>query len=98
MELIVSFIILHYKDIKSTDACVRSILQMDGRDYIRIVIVDNDIRATEEERRKLAERYKKYSAIDVVSVREKRRFFLWKQSRVSFCQGETESFFYYCNK
>ena len=70
MELIVSFIILHYKDIKSTDACVRSILQMDGRDYIRIVIVDNDIRATEEERRKLAERYKKYSAIDVVSVRE----------------------------
>ena len=48
MEPIVSFVILHYRDIKSTDACVRSILQMDGRQYIRIVIVDNDIQATEE--------------------------------------------------
>ena len=57
MEPIVSFVVLHYRDIKSTDACVRSILQMDGRQYIRIVIVDNDIQATEEERSRLAERY-----------------------------------------
>ena len=70
MEPIVSFVILHYRDIKSTDACVRSILQMDGRQYIRIVIVDNDIQATEEERSRLAERYKKHPAVTVVFVRE----------------------------
>ena len=70
MEFIISFVILHYKDIKSTDACVRSILNMHGQEHIRIIIVDNDIQESEEDRRKLTERYKKYSAVTVLPIRE----------------------------
>lgn len=70
MEFIISFVILHYKDIKSTDSCVRSILNMHGQEHIRIVIVDNDIQESEEDRRKLADRYKKYSLITVLPIRE----------------------------
>ena len=39
----ISFVILHYKDIKVTDTCVQSILAMEQQERIRIVIVDNDI-------------------------------------------------------
>ena len=70
MEFIISFVILHYKDIKSTDSCVHSILNMRGQEHIRIVIVDNDIQESEEDRRKLADRYKKYSSITVLPIRE----------------------------
>lgn len=70
MKPIISFVILHYKDIKSTDSCVRSILKMDEQEYIRIVIVDNDIQATEEERGMLVDQYKEYSAITILPVRE----------------------------
>lgn len=70
MKSIISFVILHYKDIRNTDSCVHSILQMDEQEYIRIVIVDNDIQATEEDRRKLADRFKEFSIITVLHVRE----------------------------
>ena len=46
------FVILHYGDRETTDVCVRSVLKMKDQERIRIIIVDNDIEKTEDERRK----------------------------------------------
>lgn len=70
MDCIVAFVILHYKNIQVTDKCVRSILQMEEKDKVQIVIVDNDINESEENRWKLVERYKEYSNITVLPVKE----------------------------
>lgn len=68
---IVSFVILHYKDWKVTDSCVRSILKMDDpMEQIRIVIADNDIMESIEKRRKLQMHYRKDSRIDVLTIKE----------------------------
>lgn len=67
---IVSFVILHFRDRNITDASVKSILQMEDQEQIRIVIVDNDINKTEEERRELSERYQDNSRIFVLPVYE----------------------------
>lgn len=93
MEPIVSFVILHYKDIKSTDSCVRSILRMDGQEHIRIVIVDNDIQATKEDRRKLVDRYKKYSIITVLPVRENGGFSYGNNQGYWFAKEEQKASF-----
>lgn len=93
MEPIVSFVILHYKDIKSTDSCVHSILRMDGQEYIRIVIVDNDIQATEEDRRKLVDRYKEYSIITVLPVRENGGFSYGNNQGYCFAREEQKASF-----
>ena len=50
----ISFVILHYKDIKVTDTCVQSILAMEQQERIRIVIVDNDIQKSEKDRKELS--------------------------------------------
>lgn len=68
---IVSFVILHYKDIEVTDRCVQSILQMDDpMQRIRIVIVDNDIGEEQEKRQQLQKRYEKDYRITVLPVKE----------------------------
>ncbi len=67
---IVSFVILHYKDLTTTDACVQSILKMDQRDRIRIVIVDNDIGESEEHRNKIIEKYKENPEIEILQIKE----------------------------
>lgn len=54
---LVSFVILHYKDISVTDACVQSILRMEGQERLRIVVVDNDTALPPEKREKLRLRY-----------------------------------------
>ena len=68
---IVSFVILHYKDIEVTDRCVRSILQMDDpENRIRILIVDNDIGEKQEKRQQLQSRYGQDSRITVLPIME----------------------------
>ena len=68
---IVSFVILHYKDIEVTDRCVRSILQMeDPENRIRILIVDNDIGEKWEKRQQLQSRYGQDSRITVLPIME----------------------------
>lgn len=69
MEL-VSFVILHFRDKKITDDCVRSILRMERQEQIRIVIVDNDISREEEERRRLFDIYQDDPRIFVLPIRE----------------------------
>ncbi len=70
MEM-VSFVILHYKDIEVTDRCVHSILQMDDpENRIRILIVDNDIREKREKRQQLQFRYGQDSRITVLPIME----------------------------
>ena len=68
---IVSFVILHYKDIEVTDRCVRSILQMeDPENRIRILIVDNDIGEKWEKRQQLQSCYGQDSRITVLPIME----------------------------
>lgn len=67
---IVSFVILHYGDRETTDACVQSILRLKGQERIRIVIVDNDIEKEERQRRRLCMRYQENSRITVLLVQE----------------------------
>ena len=67
---IVSFVILHYKDRKTTDDCVQSILQMEDQERIRIVIVDNDREQSREERQKLSAYYESNPRITVLQVHE----------------------------
>lgn len=69
MELI-SFVILHFRDKRITDCCVKSILRMEGQERIRIVIVDNDLGREEEARRELARAYQSNPRITVLPIRE----------------------------
>lgn len=66
----VSFVILHYKDRKTTDACVQSILKMEEQERIRIVIVDNDLEKEEKERAKLSAFYRSNPRISVLPICE----------------------------
>lgn len=65
----ISFVILHYGDKEVTDTCVRSILKMKDQERIRIIIVDNDIEKTEDERRELKENYRDNSRITVLKIK-----------------------------
>lgn len=67
---IVSFVILHYRDRETTDACVQSILRLEGQERIRIVIVDNDIDQDAALRQELAEAYRSNPRITVLPVHE----------------------------
>ena len=66
----VSFVILHYKDSRVTDICVQSILAMEQQERIRIVIVDNDIHDSEEDRNELLLKYKENPRIKVLQIKE----------------------------
>ena len=67
---IISFVILHYKDIESTDQCVNSILRMEQQERIRIVVVDNDISELPHKRLNNMQRYQAYDNVNVLSVQE----------------------------
>lgn len=67
---IVSFVVLHYKDLDVTDICVRSILKMNHQDKIRIVVVDNDINECDEKREQLTQRYRRVHNITVLQIKE----------------------------
>lgn len=67
---IVSFVILHYKDLVTTDRCIQSILRMEQSERIRIVIVDNDIYEGEKKRTELFRRYAGEEQIDILQIRE----------------------------
>ena len=69
MEL-VCFVILHFKDLVTTDCCVQSVLAMDQQERIRIVIVDNDIKETREKRLNLVQKYQRVSNIYVIQIVE----------------------------
>lgn len=64
----VSFVILHYKDIEITDCCVQSILKMDHREDIQIVLVDNDVQELPVNRQKLINRYKEEKTVTVLQI------------------------------
>ena len=66
----ICFVILHYKDYDVTDTCVQSILKMEQQERIRVVIVDNDIRKNEEERKELLVKYRGNSRINVLQIKE----------------------------
>lgn len=67
---IVSFVILHYKDLETTDVCVQSILRMEQQERLRIVIVDNDIQETVDKREILLQRYRGIDRIAVLQIKE----------------------------
>lgn len=65
-----TFIVLHYGKIEVTDICVRSILEMEPKEYIKIIIVDNEIQKNEKEREVLIEKYKEEKQIQVLQIKE----------------------------
>lgn len=67
---IVGFVILHYGDIRVTKMCTDSILQLDTKDDIRIVIVDNDYQKMDEDREKLNRQYQNEKRIDILRIYE----------------------------
>ena len=85
----ISFVILHYKDIKVTDTCVQSILAMEQQERIRIVIVDNDIQKSEKDRKELSLKYQENS-------QRKRWIFLCKQPGLSICKRTFWKWIHYC--
>ena len=91
------FVILHYGDRETTDACVRSVLKMKDQERIRIIIVDNDIEKTEDQRRKLEEAYRDNSRITVLKVRSGGGFsqqIIWDTGS----QGKNFRRLYYCTE
>ena len=63
---VISFVILHYGDVRVTKACVDSILQLQTEDEVYVVIVDNDTHKTSEERNLLKEIMVSDLNIDVI--------------------------------
>ena len=54
----VAFVILHFADPEITHRCVRSILDMERQNAVRVVIVDNDVNKEHSERLLLKEHYR----------------------------------------
>ncbi len=71
---VISFVVLHYGDQNITYACVNSILALDQQERIRVVIVDNDSNAADDERDKLARIYQNNPRIAVLSMKKQRGF------------------------
>lgn len=65
---IIGFVILHYGDIHVTKMCTDSILQLNTKDEIRIVIVDNDHQKQEEEREQLSQQYQNEDRIEILKI------------------------------
>ncbi len=71
---IISFVILHYGNVQVTKTCIDSILQLNTNDTIQIVIVDNDVNKTKEERQVLKEMFAAAPQVDVLQIEEKSGF------------------------
>ena len=70
----ISFVILHYNDIETTEQCVQSILSLDYQELIQIVIVDNDVEKSFKDRQVLKQKYCTKENIHVLKVMEKHGF------------------------
>lgn len=68
------FQILHYGNRDVTDACIRSILEMDQREQIHILVVDNDTEAPAAVRKALAGQYAGTDCVTVLPIRKKSGF------------------------
>lgn len=90
---IVSFVILHYKDRETTDACVRSILSLEEQERIRIVIVDNDVGENEEIREQLSRAYRQNPRIKVLSIYEGGGFSFANNQGYRFAKEEQKASF-----
>lgn len=90
---IISFVVLHYKDLETTDRCVKSILQMEKQNRIRIVIVDNDISDPYEKRIKIAKRYRNISNIKVLQIMENGGFSYSNNIGYRFAREQQEASF-----
>ncbi|MBQ9983262.1 MAG: glycosyltransferase family 2 protein [Lachnospiraceae bacterium] len=66
----VSFVVLHFGDIKVTQKCIDSILQLDKQENISIVVVDNDYLKTSGEREELQRQYQEERNIEWVQIAE----------------------------
>lgn len=66
--------VLHYRDFRSTGACVDSILSLDHQERVRIVIVDNDGDLPPEKREELKKHYEEYENITVLQMQGKTGF------------------------
>lgn len=68
MSKTVAFAILHYGDVHVTDACVRSILRLDGQERIKIVVVDNDVDKPAAARDRFSVRYRRHPSVAVLRI------------------------------
>lgn len=68
MSKTVAFAILHYGDVHVTDACVRSILRLDGQERIKIVVVDNDVDKPAAARDRFSVRYRRHPSVTVLRI------------------------------
>ncbi len=89
----VCFVILHYGDADVTDACVQSILRMEQRERIRIVIVDNDLHESEEHRQRLSGRYAHVSGLYVLRIEENGGFSYANNKGYAFAREQLNASF-----
>lgn len=71
---IISFVILHYGDIRTTKECTDSIMRLDTTGEVHIVLVDNDSNKTEEERELLQGQYKDNQKVEIIKIQENTGF------------------------
>lgn len=90
---IVSFVILHYKDLSVTDKCVQSILNMNRQEQIRIVIVDNDVNDSKDQREKIRQRYLTEKRISVIQIKENGGFSYANNIGYRYAKEELQSSF-----
>ena len=62
------FVILHYGDISVTERCVKSILELDRHEDGFVVIVDNDFGKDDNERDRLAEKFRFTDQVKVIKT------------------------------
>lgn len=67
---IVSFVVLHYGDPAVTKSCISSILHLEDQERIRIVLVDNDLHKSANDRLALKKEYSAIPSVSVLSIEE----------------------------
>ncbi|MBO4997260.1 MAG: glycosyltransferase family 2 protein [Lachnospira sp.] len=70
----VGFVLLHYGDVSVTKECIDSILQLETKDMIHIVVVDNDWNKPADKRELLQSLYAGYNNITIIPIMENRGF------------------------
>lgn len=70
----VGFVLLHYGDVSVTKECIDSILQLETKDTIHIVVVDNDWNKPADKRELLQSLYAGYNNITIIPIMENRGF------------------------
>lgn len=70
----VGFVLLHYGDVSVTKECIDSILQLETKNTIHIVVVDNDWNKPADERELLQSLYAGYNNITIIPMMENRGF------------------------